>query len=73
MSAELTTLIFSAITISCLHTATGPDHYLPFIVLSRARKWPISKTIIWTIICGFGHIFSSVIIGLVGVFLGWEL
>ena len=73
MNAELTTLIFSAITISCLHTATGPDHYLPFIVLSRSRKWPLSKTIIWTIICGFGHILSSVVIGLIGVFLGWEL
>ncbi|KUJ61742.1 hypothetical protein AR687_11020 [Flavobacteriaceae bacterium CRH] len=73
MNAELTTLIFSAITISFLHTATGPDHYLPFIVLSRSRKWSLSKTITWTIICGFGHILSSVVIGLIGVVLGWEL
>src|SRR6478609_3565757 len=73
MSIELTTLILSAVTISCLHTATGPDHYLPFIVLSRSRKWRISKTMIWTVICGFGHIFSSVIIGLIGVAMGWQL
>ncbi|HYK76533.1 MAG TPA: hypothetical protein VEV16_06125 [Daejeonella sp.] len=73
MNVELITLVLSAITISCLHTATGPDHYLPFIVLSRARKWPIQKTIFWTILCGLGHIFSSVIIGLIGVLLGWQL
>lgn len=73
MNAELTTLILSAVTISSLHTATGPDHYMPFIVLSKSRKWSIQKTILWTIVCGLGHIFSSVIIGLVGVLLGWQL
>lgn len=73
MNVELTTLILSAITISCLHTATGPDHYMPFIVLSKSKKWPLSKTVFWTVLCGFGHIFSSVIIGLAGVLLGWQL
>lgn len=73
MNAELTTLILSAVTISCLHTATGPDHYLPFIVLSRSRKWTLSKTMIWTVICGLGHILSSVVIGLISVVLGWQL
>lgn len=73
MNIEITTLILSAVTISCLHTATGPDHYLPFIVLSRSRKWTMSKTMMWTVICGFGHIFSSVIIGLISVALGWQL
>ncbi|MNS55844.1 hypothetical protein D3C72_886890 [compost metagenome] len=73
MNTALATLIASAITISCLHTATGPDHYLPFIVLSRSRKWSLSKTIVWTILCGLGHIFSSVLLGLVGVVLGWQL
>ncbi|MBL79887.1 MAG: hypothetical protein CMH70_07665 [Nitrosomonadaceae bacterium] len=73
MTSELITLILSAITISCLHTATGPDHYLPFIVLSRSQRWSIIKTISITVICGFGHILSSVAIGMIGVFLGWQL
>tara|TARA_Y100001936_G_scaffold253636_1_gene319648 strand:+ start:4891 stop:5589 length:699 start_codon:yes stop_codon:yes gene_type:complete len=73
MTSELITLILSAVTISCLHTATGPDHYLPFIVLSRSQKWSIIKTITITVVCGFGHILSSVAIGMVGVFLGWQL
>jgi hypothetical protein len=73
MDSTLTTLILSAITISCLHTATGPDHYLPFIVLSRSKKWNLPKTIAWTIVCGLGHILSSVVLGLIGVLVGWQL
>ena len=69
----MTALILSAITISFLHTATGPDHYLPFIVLSRSRKWSVYKTAGLTIVCGLGHILSSVLIGLIGVVLGWQL
>ena len=73
MTFELITLMLSTIAISFLHTATGPDHYLPFIVLSRSQKWSITKTIIITIACGIGHILSSVGVGLIGVVLGWQL
>ena len=73
MTSELITLMLSTVAISCLHTATGPDHYLPFIVLSRSQKWSITKTITITVACGFGHILSSVAVGLVGVVLGWHL
>ncbi len=73
MTSELITLMLSTIAISFLHTATGPDHYLPFIVLSRSQKWSITKTIIITTACGFGHILSSVSVGLIGVVLGWQL
>lgn len=71
--SELIALAVTAVTISCLHTASGPDHYLPFVVLSRSRKWTKSKTFFLTVICGIGHILSSVLIGMVGVFLGWQL
>ncbi|MBO9618474.1 MAG: hypothetical protein J7539_05500 [Niabella sp.] len=71
--SQLIALALTAITISCLHTASGPDHYLPFVVLSRSRKWSRSRTIFLTIICGIGHILSSVLIGFAGVFLGWQL
>lgn len=70
---QIIALCVTAVTISAVHTASGPDHYLPFIVLSRSRKWTLSKTIFLTIICGFGHILSSVLLGMAGVFLGWQL
>lgn len=31
------------------------------------------KTIMLTIVCGLGHILSSVVLGLIGFFLGWQL
>lgn len=73
MSPELEVLIIAAVTISFLHTVAGPDHYLPFIALSKARGWKFSKTLMWTIICGCGHVWSSVLLGLGGAALGWSL
>lgn len=73
MSNEMSLLIIAAISISCLHTLSGPDHYVPFIVLSRSRGWSFAKTIYWTILCGCGHVWSSVLLGLGGAAIGWSL
>ncbi|TWV99745.1 sulfite exporter TauE/SafE family protein [Chitinophaga pinensis] len=73
MHTELQVLILTAITISCLHTVTGPDHYLPFIALSRVRGWRVGKTVAWTLLCGIAHVGSSVLLGLLGIGLGWSL
>lgn len=63
-------LIFTAASIGFFHTLFGPDHYLPFIVMSRARKWSIIKTGWITFLCGLGHVGSSVLLGGVGIALG---
>ncbi|MFI3289957.1 MAG: hypothetical protein SNH55_08220 [Rikenellaceae bacterium] len=73
LTATLISLSLTAITIAFFHTAAGPDHYLPFIVLRKSRGWSLSKTIMLTILCGFGHVFSSIILGIIGVFLGWQM
>lgn len=73
METDIIALSLSAITISFLHTASGPDHYLPFIVLARSRKWSLIKTLSLTVVCGLGHIISSLVIGFVGLGLGWQL
>lgn len=70
MNSSLALLSFTAISIGFLHTILGPDHYLPFIVLSQAKKWPLRKTMIITFLCGIGHVMSSVILGLVGIAVG---
>lgn len=70
---EFQILITAAITIACLHTVTGPDHYLPFIALSKSRGWSFAKTLSWTVICGCGHVWSSVLLGLGGATIGWNL
>jgi hypothetical protein len=73
MQAELQVLVISAISIACLHTITGPDHYLPFIALSKTRGWSFIKTLSWTVICGCGHVWSSVLLALGGAAVGWNL
>jgi sulfite exporter TauE/SafE len=73
MQTEIEVLMMAAVTIACLHTVAGPDHYVPFIALSKSRGWSFSRTIFWTIICGCGHVWSSVLLGLGGAALGWSL
>lgn len=70
MTEDLTFLTLTAATIGLVHTLMGPDHYLPFIVLSRARGWSQGKTAAITFLCGLGHVLSSVVLGLVGIGLG---
>jgi len=70
MDKELMVLCATAASIGFLHTVFGPDHYLPFIVMSRARRWSMLKTSLVTLLCGIGHIMSSVVIGIIGVIFG---
>lgn len=72
MAVEMQALIFTAISIAFLHTLTGPDHYMPFIALAKARGWSAGKTIGWTLTCGIGHVLSSVLLGLGGAAIGWS-
>lgn len=70
MSNEINVLAVTAASIGIVHTITGPDHYLPFIVLSRARNWSRSRTLAVTGLCGVGHVLGSVILGVLGITLG---
>ena len=73
MNSSIMLLSATAISIGFLHTILGPDHYLPFIVLSEAKKWNIRKTMLITFLCGIGHVLSSVILGFIGIGVGIEL
>ncbi len=70
MDNSIWILSLTAVSLGFFHTLLGPDHYLPFIVLSEARKWTARKTMIITFLCGLGHVLSSVILGLIGIAVG---
>ncbi len=70
MNNCLLPLYLSAASIAFIHAISGPDHYLPFIAMSRARAWSLQKTILVTVSCGVGHVLSSVVLGFVGVLFG---
>ena len=58
MTDSITLLSVTAISIGFIHTILGPDHYLPFIVLSQAKKWSLKKTMLITFLCGIGHVLK---------------
>jgi len=66
-------LFLSTCGIAIIHTVSGPDHYLPFIALSKSRKWNYVTTMAWTLFCGMGHLISSLMIGMLGVLMGWGM
>jgi ABC-type nickel/cobalt efflux system permease component RcnA len=70
INSQILVIAGTAAILGLVHTVLGPDHYLPFIVMSRARKWSLKKTLFISFLCGLGHVLSSVVLGLVGIALG---
>lgn len=64
-------LLGSAAAIGFIHTLAGPDHYVPFIAMARVGRWSLRRTIAITFACGLGHVLSSVVLGTLGIALGW--
>jgi nickel/cobalt transporter (NicO) family protein len=73
MTPEFSLLLGTAATLGFVHTLLGPDHYVPFIAMAKARQWSMRRTLIITFLSGIGHVSSSVIIGLAGLVFGVEL
>ncbi|OGR40904.1 MAG: hypothetical protein A2X35_02945 [Elusimicrobia bacterium GWA2_61_42] len=63
-------ILLTAASLGFIHTVLGPDHYIPFVALAKARAWSRTKTALITFLCGVGHVASSVLIGLAGIWLG---
>jgi sulfite exporter TauE/SafE len=70
---DLLLLLATTAGVAVAHTLLGPDHYLPFVAMARARRWTRAKTIRITLLCGLGHVGASVALGLIGVGLGLSL
>lgn len=76
MFAELVSLGLPAVSIGFMHCVCGPDHYVPFVAMSRVGLWSLRKTILITLLCGVGHVIGSAVIGFIGIGLGlivWQL
>jgi len=73
MNNDIFILSLTAASIGFIHTLIGPDHYLPFIMMAKAGKWSKIKTFWVTILCGMGHVLSSVVLGFIGIAAGIAL
>jgi len=68
-----TVLLSTAVSIAVIHTVIGVDHYIPFVAMSKANKWNFAKTMLIVAICGAGHVLSSVVLGLIGIWFGSQI
>jgi len=72
-SHHLAMLLAIALGNGCIHTLLGPDHYIPFIAMSKARQWTSHRTAWITAACGMAHVFSASLLGFVGIAVGEKL
>ena len=72
-TSSLLALLATAAIIGTVHTLAGPDHYVPFIAMARARRWSTGRTAAMTLVCGTGHVAGSVVLGAVGIAVGLAL
>jgi ABC-type nickel/cobalt efflux system permease component RcnA len=65
--ATLVGLLGTAAFVGFVHTVLGPDHYIPFIAMSKVGRWSLPKTLLITFFCGVGHVLSSIVLGFLGI------
>jgi len=70
--AGLSQIILGAFALSLVH-ASIPNHWLPLVMLSKSEGWKNRFTMGVTAIAGFSHTLSTVIIGIIVGFLGYQL
>jgi sulfite exporter TauE/SafE len=70
MPTDYGALSIAAVSLGFVHCVLGPDHYVPFVAMSRVGLWSLRKTLLVTVLCGVGHLASSVAIGFIGIALG---
>jgi hypothetical protein len=53
--------------------AIAPDHWLPFVALARGSRWSMRRLGAVAMLAGTGHVLSSLVLGLLGVWAGWAV
>ena len=65
-------LLIGSLSLSFVH-AMIPNHWIPLIAIGKAESWTTRQTITGTIIAGFAHTLSTVIVGIIIGFAGYRL
>lgn len=62
-STVLTSIALTGFTVAFFHAAI-PTHWLPFVLVARARQWSRTKTMGVTLFAGIGHVMLTSLLGL---------
>ena len=71
-NAVLTSIAATGFTVAFFHAAI-PTHWLPFVLVSRARGWSRAKTLGVVALAGAGHVALTSLLGLVIAWFGFKL
>ena len=71
-STVLTTLAATGFTVAFFHAAI-PTHWLPFVLVARARGWSRAKTLFVTVFAGLGHVALTTLLGLALAWFGFQM
>lgn len=59
----MTVLVMSAAFVGLVHSLS-PGHWLPVVMMTKARRWPVSTAMLGAFVAASGHIILSVALGL---------
>ena len=65
-------IFIGSLILSVIH-ASIPNHWIPLIAVSKTEKWTNNETLFATLITGFAHTISTIIIGIIVGFVGIKL
>jgi nickel/cobalt transporter (NicO) family protein len=65
-------VFIGSLILSVIH-ALIPNHWLPLIAVGKTEKWTQNQTLLATVITGFAHTLSTIIIGLIVGLIGYRL
>src|SRR4051812_46840720 len=71
-STALTTIAATGFTVAFFHAAI-PTHWLPFVLVARARRWSRAKAVGVAIFAGLGHVALTTLLGLAIAWFGFQL
>src|SRR3954463_8852150 len=71
-SPVLTSIAVTGFTVAFFHAAI-PTHWLPFVLVARARGWARGPAVLVPALAGLGHVGVMTLLGLAIAWLGFRL
>jgi nickel/cobalt transporter (NicO) family protein len=65
-------IFIGSLVLSLIH-ALIPNHWIPLIAISKTEKWTQRQALWATVITGFSHTLSTIIIGIIVSIIGYKL
>ena len=65
-------IFIGSLALSLIH-ASIPNHWIPLVAIGKTEKWTLKETLSGTLVTGFAHTLSTVLIGIIVGLVGIKL